>query len=58
VVAGVGEVARRESWYERGSRLSRYYTDFLVDLACSDLLFHYNPQRKKSRLVAIKWRFM
>ena len=58
MVAGVGEVPRRESWYERGGRLSRYYTDFLVGLACRDLLFHYCAQRKKFRLVAIKWRFM
>ena len=58
VVADLGEVPRRESWFERGSRLSRRCKDFLVDIACSDLLFHYCAQRKKFRLVAIKWRFM
>ena len=58
VVANLGEVPRRESWFERGSRLSRRCKDFLVDIACRDLLFHYCAQRKKFRLVAIKWRFM
>jgi len=58
MVAGVGEVARRESWFERGSRLSSHYTDILVGVACRDVLFHYNSQRKKLRVVAIKWRFM
>lgn len=58
MVAGVGEVTRRESWFERGSRLSSHYTDILVGVACRDVLFHYNSQRKKLRVVAIKWRFM
>ena len=57
VVADLGEEPRREGWYQRGSRLSSRCKDFLVDLACRDVLFHYCPQRKKSRMV-VKWRFM
>ena len=57
MVENLGEESRRESWYQRGSRLSRNTADFLVDLACRDVLFHHSPQRKKSRMV-VRWRFM